>query len=103
MKAKRSKKDYLKTTQRIKAQVGEQPCLKIEQSLHLLESSNKEGTFEVLLEKHLKPFKASNDILIEEEVQNVHPLTYDTIDSEMVRDAIIKMRSAGPSSLDADC
>ena len=44
-KAKRSKKDYLKTTQRIKAQVGEQPCLKIEQSLHLLESSNKEGTF----------------------------------------------------------
>ena len=55
------------------------------------------------LEKHLKAFKASSDILIEEEGQNVHPLIYDTIDSEMVRDAIIKIRSAGPSSLDADC
>ena len=83
---------------------------KVNKALKLLESSNKgeilplrEETFEVLLEKHPKAFEASNDILIQEEVQNVHPVIYDSIDSEMVRDAIEKTRgSAGPSGLDAD-
>ena len=80
---------------------------KVNKALKLLESSNKgvilpliEKTFEVLLEKQPK---ASSDILIEEEVQNVHPVIYDSIDSEMVRDAIEKTRgSAGPSGLDTD-
>ena len=54
----------------------------------------------MLLEKQPK---ASSDILIEEEVQNVHPVIYDSIDSEMVRDAIEKTRgSAGPSGLGPD-
>ena len=83
---------------------------KVNKSLKLLESSNKGGilplieeTFEVLLEKHPKAFEASNDILIQEEVQNVHPVIYNSIDSEMVRDAIKKTPgSAGPSGLDAD-
>ena len=83
---------------------------KVSKALKLLESSNKGGilplteeTFEVLLEKHPKASEASNDILIQEEVQNVHPVIYDSIDSEMVRDAIKKKRgSAGPSGLDAD-
>ena len=83
---------------------------KVSKTLKLLESSNKGGilplteeTFEVLLEKHPKASEASNDILIQEEVQNVHPVIYDSIDSEMVRDAIEKTRdSAGPSGLDAD-
>ena len=68
---------------------------KVSKALNLLESSNKGGilpltdeTFEVLLEKHPKASEAPNDILIEEEVQNVHPVIYDSIDSEMVRDAI---------------
>ena len=40
---------------------------------------------------------------MQEEGQNVHPVIYDSIDSEMVRDAIEKTRgSAGPSGLDAD-
>ena len=76
-------------------------------ALKLLESSKKGGilllaeeTFEMLLEKHRK---ASNGILIEEDVQNVHPVIYDSIDSKMVRDAIIKTSGfAGPSGLDAD-
>ena len=80
---------------------------KVNKALKLLESSNKgvilpliEKTFEVLLEKQPK---ASSDILIEEEVQNVHPVIYDSIDSEMVRDAIEKTRgSAGPLGLDTD-
>ena len=77
---------------------------KVNKALKLLESSEKgrilpltEETFEMLLEKHPKASEASNDILIEEEVQNVHPVIYDSIDSKMVRDAIIKIRgSAGP-------
>ena len=83
---------------------------KVNKSLKLLGSSNKGGilplteeTFEVLLEKHPKASEASNNILIQEEVQNVHPVIYDSIDSEMVRDAIEKTRgSAGSSCLDAD-
>ena len=83
---------------------------KVSKALKLLESSNKGGilplteeTFEVLLEKHPKASEASSDILIQEEVQNVHPVIYYSIDSEIARDAIEKTRdSAGPSRLDAD-
>ena len=78
---------------------------KVSKALKLLESSNKGGilplteeTFEVLLEKHPKASEASNDILIQEEFQNEHPVIYDSIDSEMVRNATEKTRgSAGPS------
>ena len=57
----------------------------------------------MLLEKHPKASGASNDILIEEEVQNVHPAMYDSIDSELVRDTIKKTcGSADSSGLDAD-
>ena len=77
---------------------------KVNKALKLLENSEKGGilplteeTFEMLLEKHPKASEASNDILIEEEVQNVHPVIYDSIDSKMFRDAIVKIRgSAGP-------
>ena len=83
---------------------------KVNKALKLLESSKKGGilplteeTFEMLLEKHPKASEASNDILIEEEVQNVHPVIYDSIDSELVRDTIKKTcGSADPSGLDAD-
>ena len=57
----------------------------------------------MLLGKHPKASEASNGILVEEEVQNVHPVIYGSIDSQIVRDAIKKTRgSAGPSGLDAD-
>ena len=57
----------------------------------------------MLLKKHPKASEASNDILTQEEVQNVHPVIYDSIDSEMVRDAIEKTRgSAGAFGLNAD-
>ena len=72
---------------------------KVSKALKLLESSNKGGilplteeTFEVLLEKHPKASKASNDILIQGEVRNVYPVIYDSIDSEMVRDATTATR-----------
>ena len=83
---------------------------KVNKTLELLQSLNKRGTlppieetFEVILEKYPKASEASNKILIEEEVQNVHPVIYDSTDSEMVRDAIKKTHgSAGPFGLDAD-
>ena len=83
---------------------------KVNKALKLLESSNKGGmlplteeTFEVLLEEYPKASETSSDILIEEENQNIHSAIYDSIDSEMVRDAIKKKRgSAGPSGLDGD-
>ena len=59
---------------------------KVNKDLKLLESSNKGGilplteeTFEVLLEKHPKASEASNDILMQEEVKDVHPVIYDSI------------------------
>ena len=84
---------------------------KVNKGLKLWKSSNKWGilpltekTFDVLLQKHPKASKASNDILIEKEVQNVHPVIYNSIDSEMVRHAIKKTFDgfAGPLRLDAD-
>ena len=59
---------------------------KVNKALKLLESSKggilplTEETFEMLLEKHPKASEASNDILIGEEVENVHPVIYDSID-----------------------
>ena len=56
--------------------------------------------FDALLEKYLKASKWYNNILIKEEVWNVHHVMYNIIDSEMVRDAIKKTRgSADPSDL----
>ena len=56
--------------------------------------------FDALLEKYLKASKWYNNILIKEEVWNVHHVMYNIIDSEMVRDAIKKARgSADPSDL----
>ena len=57
-------------------------------------------TFEVLLEKHPK---VPNEILLDEEVQYVHPVTYDMINFDVVKEAIKKIRgSAGLSGLVAD-
>ena len=60
---------------------------KVNKALKFLESSKNGGiltlteeTFEMLLEKHPKASQASNDILIGEEVENVHPVIYDSTD-----------------------
>ena len=59
---------------------------KVKKAIKLLENSNKGSilpliyeTFEVLLEKHPKASKAPSDVLIEEEVQNVHIVIYMTV------------------------
>ena len=47
--------------------------------------------------------EAPNEILLEEGFQDVHPVIYDRIDSDMVRETMKKTRcSTGPSVLDAE-
>ena len=69
---------------------------KVNKALKLLESSNKGQTLPLTvktIKKHSKASKASSDLLIEE-VQNAQLIIYDSIDSEMVRDAV-KKRCSG--------
>lgn len=51
-----------------------------------------EKNFEVVLGKCPKAYKASNEILVQEELQNIHPVIYDSHHSGTVRDAIKKTR-----------
>lgn len=68
---------------------------KVNRAIKILAATDE--TFEVFLEKHPK---APNEILLDEEVQHVHAVIYDRINSNMVREAIKKTRSsAGPSGL----
>ena len=60
-------------------------------------------TFEILQQKHPKTSEASDEILLKETPQEVHPVIYESINSEMVKDAIKKTRgAAGSSGMDAD-
>ena len=60
-------------------------------------------TFEILQQKHPEVSEESDDILLKETTQEVHPVIYESINSEMVKDAIKKTRrAAGPSGMDAD-
>ena len=75
-----------------------------------MEKTNKGGIlplsderFEILQQKHPEASETSGDILLKETPQEVHPVTYESINSQMVRDAIKKTReAAGPSGMDAD-
>ena len=44
--------------------------------------------FEILQQKHPDASEASDDILLKETPQEVHPAIYERINSEMVKDAI---------------
>lgn len=48
----------------------------------------------MLLETYPKASKASNEILTEEEDQIIHPVIYESIDSDLVRDVIKKTRGS---------
>ena len=60
-------------------------------------------TFEILQQKHSEAPEASDDILLIETRQEVHPVVYESIILEIVKNAIKKTRGAvGPSGMDAD-
>ena len=72
---------------------------KVNKTLKLWDSLNKreiltqtEENFEVVLENCPKAYKPSNEILVQEELQNMHPVIYDSRHSGTVRDAIKKTR-----------
>ena len=83
---------------------------KVNKAIKILEKGNTGGilplsdeTFEILQQKHPEASEASDDILLKGTPQEVHPVIYESINSEMVKDAIKKTRgAAGPSGMDAD-
>ena len=83
---------------------------KVNKAIKILEKANKEGilqfsneTFEILQQKHPKAYEASDNILLKETPQEVHPVIFEDINSEMVKDAMKKTTgAAGPSGMHAD-
>ena len=79
-------------------------------AIKILEKGNWGGilplsdeTFEILQQKHSDASEASDEILLKETPQEVHPVIYESINSEMVKGAIKRTRgAAGPSGMDAD-
>ena len=60
-------------------------------------------TFEILQQKHPEASEEADNLLRKETHQEVHLVIYESINSEMVKDAIKKTRgAAGPSKIDAE-
>ena len=77
---------------------------KVNEAIKILEKANKgeilpfsDETFEILQQKHPKASEALDDILLKEAPQEVHPIIYENINSEMVKDVIKKTRGAAGS------
>ena len=72
---------------------------KVKKAIEILERSKKEEilsltdeTYKVILEKHPKASKASSERLLDKGFQDVHPVIYDRINSDMVREDLKKTR-----------
>ena len=60
-------------------------------------------TLKLLKQKHPKPAKACEDVLLPDEPESVHFVKFESIDGELVRKACMKTRGgSGPSGMDAD-
>jgi len=60
-------------------------------------------TLKLLKQKHPKPTKADEGILLTDIPDSIHSVKFESIDEDIVRKAVIKTRGgAGPSSMDAD-
>ena len=60
-------------------------------------------TLSKLIQKHPKGKTASQDILLNDPLQNIHPVEFQSIDEEMIRKAAIRTKGgSGPSGMDAD-
>ena len=82
---------------------------KVNKAIKILEKANKGGilplshdTFEILPQKHPEASEVSNDMLLKETRQEVHPVIYESINSEMLKDTIkTKRGTTGLSEMDA--
>ena len=62
-----------------------------------------EETMKLLHEKHPDAEECSLDAIVEEQMPDVHPVVFEAIDEEAVREAAMRTRGgAGPSGMDAD-
>ena len=62
-----------------------------------------EDTLHQLRMKHPASRNADNDILLQGEIPDIHPIIFEEIDEEMVKQAALKTRGgSGPSGMDAD-
>ena len=80
-------------------------------ALRLLDKKNNnygvlpinDSTKDLLNEKHPKAQPLFDELLVDNNnVQEVHPIIFDRIDSELMRVATLTKGAAGPSKLDAD-
>ena len=83
---------------------------KVNKAIKILEKANRgwvlplnDETFEVLQQKLSEASEASDEILLKETPQEIHPAIYKSINSEMVKYAIKRTRgAAAPSEMNAD-
>ena len=62
-----------------------------------------EQTLQLLKQKHPEATTATEEILLPDEPEIMHPIKYDKIDAELIRKAAIKTKcGAGPSGIDGD-
>ena len=60
-------------------------------------------TLSKLIQKHPKGKTASQDILLNGPLQNIHPVKFQSIDEKMIRKAVTKTKGgSGPSGVDTD-
>ena len=63
----------------------------------------KKDTLSKLIQKHPKGKTASQNILLNGPLQNIHPVKFQSVDEEMIRKAMIRTKwDSGPSGIDAD-
>ena len=82
----------------------------INSTLNLLASNIENGilpldkdTLSKLIQKHSGSKTASQDILLNGLLQNIHPIKSQSIDEEMIRKIVIRTKGgSGPSGMDAN-
>ena len=82
----------------------------INSTLNLLASNTENGilpldkdTLSKLIQKHSDSKTASQDILLNGLLQNIHPIKSQSIDEEMIRKIVIRTKGgSGPSGMDAN-
>ena len=82
----------------------------VHNAMNLLTNNMKNGvlplnkkTLEQLKQKHPQRRDADPEIMLPDKPEEIHPIKFDSIDPEIVRKPVLKMRGgAGPSELDAE-
>ncbi len=62
-----------------------------------------EETLEILRQKHPKPRQAENEILLPDQPIEIHPVIFEEIDADAIRQAAVRTKGgSGPSGMDGD-